>query len=153
MTTETMESIAAPDWKKLTHAYGVATDVPQMILMLTSSDQEEREEAVNELLYSRAYHQFDVFSSTPWVIRSVLPLLGDEKSSALEIYPGHKLSDEIIHFCRICGEAEKKPEVTQQIAAALIEGKNLFSTYVTSSRKQTVRDATWLVEFCEKARS
>ena len=124
-----------------------------MLVLLTSSLIDERREAVDELLCSRAYHQGDVFNSTPWVIRHVLPLLCDAECSALEIYPGDLLSDEIIHFCRICGEATATTEVTHQIAAALIEGKTLFSNYVSSGRKQTVNDAIWLVEFCERAKS
>lgn len=153
MTTKTGELMPEPDWTQLTHAYGLATDVPQMLSMLTSSFRDERKEAVNELLCSRAYHQGDVFNSTPWVIRYVLPLLDDSESSALVIYPGDMLSDEIIHFCRICGEAEATTEVTQQIAAALNEGKTLFANYVSSGRKQTANDATWLVEFCERSKS
>lgn len=145
---------SAPNWQDLQHAYGSASDVPALLQLLTSRHQGQRRDAVNELLYSRAYHQGDVFSSTHLVIRSVLPLLSDTESAALEIYPGIMLPDEIIHFCRICAEADAKtPEMTKQITDALIEGLNFFSSYVSSFRRQTSGDAIWLVAFCERMKA
>ena len=51
------------NWSELTHAYGDASDVPELIESLQSDDEEEREEALDEL-YSNIWHQGTVYEAT-----------------------------------------------------------------------------------------
>ena len=69
------------NWSELTHAYGDASDVPQLIQSIQSSDEDEREEALDEL-YSNIWHQGTVYEATV----KALPVL-------LELYIKKKVID------------------------------------------------------------
>ncbi|WP_051836774.1 hypothetical protein [Streptomyces sp. NRRL WC-3742] len=51
------------DWAELSHAYGDAADVPELLRGLRSSDPAEREGAL-DALYGGVHHQGDVYDST-----------------------------------------------------------------------------------------
>lgn len=59
-------------WDSLEHAYGPATDVPELLRVLVSGDQEQAAEAVYEL-YGTIWHQGSVYPATipavPFLIR------------------------------------------------------------------------------------
>jgi len=69
------------NWSELTHAYGDASDVPQLIQSIQSSDEDEREEALDEL-YSNIWHQGTVYEATV----KALPIL-------IELYKKKKVID------------------------------------------------------------
>ncbi|MFJ3762185.1 hypothetical protein [Streptomyces sp. NPDC090080] len=50
-------------WHSLTHAYGSAEDVPQLIRALYESDDETADEALYEL-YGNIHHQGTVYSAS-----------------------------------------------------------------------------------------
>ncbi|MFE9653028.1 hypothetical protein [Micromonospora sp. NPDC006431] len=51
------------DWTQLTHAYGTAEDVPDLLRALASDDEDEVEEALGEIIGS-IFHQGTVYSAT-----------------------------------------------------------------------------------------
>ncbi|GAA1936544.1 HEAT repeat domain-containing protein [Kitasatospora viridis] len=51
------------DWAGLSHAYGAATDVPDLLRALTAADPATREGAL-DALYGGVHHQGDVYDST-----------------------------------------------------------------------------------------
>ncbi|MBO2557597.1 hypothetical protein [Shewanella algae] len=59
-------------WSELNHAYGEASDVPELIEALTTDDAHKFEEALNELL-SNIWHQGTIYDATV----KALPLLLD----------------------------------------------------------------------------
>ena len=54
-------------WEKLKHAYGDAGDVPNLLLGLTSSDENVRKNSINEL-YGNIWHQGTVYEATPYAL-------------------------------------------------------------------------------------
>ncbi len=55
------------EWNKLSHAYGDASDVPELIEGLLSSDKKVFEEAIYEL-FGNIWHQGTVYEATPKAI-------------------------------------------------------------------------------------
>ena len=66
---DTLDSIP---WANLTHAYGSATDVPQILLDLADSS----EEAVNEL-FGNIWHQGTVYEATAYAVPYLIEILDD----------------------------------------------------------------------------
>ena len=71
-----LERLDEIDWYSLGHAYGDASDVPDMIRGLASKDDAEREQAWNELIGS-VRHQGDVYDTTPVVVPFLIEILSD----------------------------------------------------------------------------
>ncbi|MEV0408863.1 hypothetical protein [Actinoallomurus sp. NPDC050550] len=57
------EELSSVDWSALTHAYGGADDVPDLVRALYTEDEEQIEEALYEL-YGNVHHQGTVFPAT-----------------------------------------------------------------------------------------
>jgi hypothetical protein len=55
-----LEGLDAIDWSALTHAYGPAADVPELLRSLLSTDANEREQAFYEL-FGNMWHQGTVY--------------------------------------------------------------------------------------------
>jgi hypothetical protein len=62
-----LEGLDKIDWKKLEHAYGEASDVPQLIRNLASKDPDLRDQALYEL-YGNIFHQGTRYQATPYAI-------------------------------------------------------------------------------------
>ena len=65
-----------PNWGRLFHAYGLATDTPAHLLNLSSKDEQCRKEAVLHLL-NTVIHQGTIYPATPAVMRWITELLRD----------------------------------------------------------------------------
>lgn len=72
-----LESLSSLDWSKLTHAYGEADDVPQLLRNLTSHDEEVRKDALG-LLYTNIYHQGTVYQASAYAVPFLLELVQQE---------------------------------------------------------------------------
>ncbi|MFC7548959.1 hypothetical protein [Plantactinospora sp. GCM10030261] len=64
------------DWASLTHAYGSAEDVPDLLRDLRSSDAEVRGEAMYEL-YGNIHHQGTRYEASAYAVPFLLDLLAD----------------------------------------------------------------------------
>jgi hypothetical protein len=71
-----LEGLNKVDWTKLTHAYGEASDVPELIRSLASKDKEERKNALWEL-YGNIFHQGTRYEATPHAIPFIFELIRD----------------------------------------------------------------------------
>ena len=69
-----LNDLDAVDWKSLTHAYGEATDVPELLRVLLSPDAKAREAAHYELS-SSIWHQGTVYSATAAAVPFLYELL------------------------------------------------------------------------------
>ncbi len=58
-----LEGIDDVDWTSVTHAYGEATDVPDMLRALLSDEAKQREQAIYDL-FGNIWHQGTVYSAT-----------------------------------------------------------------------------------------
>ena len=83
-----LENLDSIRWDELEHAYGEASDVPQMIRYLASPDAEVREGALWSL-YGNIWHQGTVYEATAYAIPFLLELLEQsvvEDKHAILIY-------------------------------------------------------------------
>ena len=74
-----LEKLNEVNWKKLSHAYGSAEDVPDLLRALASEDGEKREKAYYAL-YGNVFHQGTRWEASPHVIPFLYELLADEKT-------------------------------------------------------------------------
>lgn len=72
-TATVLESLSETDWSRVEHAYGPATDVPDLLRAVVSTDAETRGNAMWEL-YGNIIHQNTRFSATPKVVPYLLNL-------------------------------------------------------------------------------
>ncbi|MBY9003039.1 MAG: hypothetical protein KGD73_03625 [Candidatus Lokiarchaeota archaeon] len=69
-----LEGLDKIDWKNLEHAYGEASDVPDLIRSLASNNIEEREDALWEL-YGNIFHQGTRYEATRYAIPFIFELI------------------------------------------------------------------------------
>ena len=143
MDTTLINSI---DWESLNHAYGKATNGPKELVNLLSENEDDRDDAVNDFLYSSAYHQGTVYSCTPSVMRCVIHIIKHEDITTLETI-GAPLIRELFHFLSICGINWK---THPKIAEALYEGRKIYKEYLSFSDPNTVNSAKELINFCNE---
>jgi hypothetical protein len=73
-----LEGLDKIDWSKLSHAYGEATDVPEVLRALTSEDEGERLEAQSKL-YGNLWHQGTVYEASAYAVPFFIELLESPK--------------------------------------------------------------------------
>lgn len=66
-------------WKKLEHAYGEASDVPELLIALAEGTKEERDKAYYEL-YGNVFHQGSRWEVTPHVVPILFYILQEKKT-------------------------------------------------------------------------
>ena len=71
-----LEGLDKIDWKSLEHAYGEASDVPDLIRSLASKDEEKRHDALWEL-YGNIFHQGTRYEATAYAIPFIFELIRD----------------------------------------------------------------------------
>jgi hypothetical protein len=69
-----LEGLNTIDWGNLSHAYGAATDVPNLIRSLASDAAAEREGAL-DVLFGNIWHQGTVYEATAYVAPFLIELL------------------------------------------------------------------------------
>ncbi|WP_169975190.1 HEAT repeat domain-containing protein [Tautonia rosea] len=69
-----LEHLDAIDWTRLNHAYGAATDVPDLIRALLSPESAVREEAIHDL-FGNIWHQGTVYPATAAAVPFLYELL------------------------------------------------------------------------------
>ena len=66
------------DWHSLQHAYGPADDVPRLLRLLLSGDEEVRDSAWQEL-HGNIWHQGDVYQATSYAVPFLIRMLHSEE--------------------------------------------------------------------------
>ena len=87
-----LENLNAINWQSLDHAYGEASDVPDLIRALASRDEETRQGALYTL-YGNIWHQGTVYEATSYAVPFLLELLADEDVQGKE-----KLLQFLVHL-------------------------------------------------------
>lgn len=70
-----LDGLDRTDWAALTHAYGPAADVPDLLRALASKKTAVREEALGTL-YGNIWHQGTVYEATAHAVPFLVELLG-----------------------------------------------------------------------------
>lgn len=71
-----LEELEKIDWASCTHAYGEATDVPDLLRTLLSADEGQREEAISTL-FGNIWHQGTVYPATARAVPFLYELLSN----------------------------------------------------------------------------
>jgi hypothetical protein len=71
-----LERLDDVDWARITHAYGPATDVPDLIRELCAADPDRREKARWQL-YGNIFHQGTRYEATAYAVPFLLEVLAD----------------------------------------------------------------------------
>ena len=69
-----LEDLDKINWSKLSHAYGSAEDVPDLLRALTSTDKGIRDNAY-DTLNNYILHQGDIYEVTPYTVPFLIELL------------------------------------------------------------------------------
>ena len=69
-----LEQLDRIDWSRLTHAYGAAADVPQLIRGLVSQDPEVRQRSTYEL-FGNVWHQGTIFEASAYVVPALFEII------------------------------------------------------------------------------
>jgi hypothetical protein len=151
---ETLEDVP---WGRLHHAYHRAVDAPGWIRALDSESAEERTEAINHFLWSCAFHQGTLYTSTPFVIRFVIEALDSPTLAERDDGMGHPMKWQLIQFLRACAEqgqqgvrkrflwpSPKAPTIEE----AILRGRPLYERYAGDANEDIRSDAEWLLSFC-----
>jgi len=78
-----LEALKTVHWEELSHAYGEANDIPELLLALTSGEQIKREGAI-ETLFTNIYHQGTVYQASAYAAPFLIELLTYEKVQGKE---------------------------------------------------------------------
>ncbi|QDT17702.1 hypothetical protein [Alienimonas californiensis] len=87
MTTAVADPLAGLEevpWADLTHAYGSASDVPDLLRTLVSGPEEAAERAIHDL-FGNVWHQGTVYPATPHAVPFLLRLLEQGRPWAEQI--------------------------------------------------------------------
>lgn len=135
-------------WGEVEHAYGVATDSPDFLmeLIIDHQDEDHRENAVNDFLYARPFHQWDVYSSTPYAIQCVLYIIKNVDVSHLKTIDGSLIYN-LFHFINICIHGAKRSEALKKV---IINDEPLYQSFVNHPDKLVREQVAELLSFCEE---
>ncbi|WP_344530426.1 HEAT repeat domain-containing protein [Streptomyces albiaxialis] len=123
-----LRGIEDVDWASMEHAYGDASDVPELLRGLASDDPEERETALDGM-YGAVHHQGDVYDCTV----ASLPFL-----FALLLEPAVRDRGTVLALmCSIAGDTVPDPEEIWTDFEDEAEHEAWVAHYVTAS--ETVR--------------
>jgi hypothetical protein len=134
-------------WGEVDHAYGVATDSPYylMELIINHEDEDNRENAVYDFLYARPWHQWDVYSSTPYAASCVIYIIKNVDVSDLSI-DETSLLYHLFSFLNICTHGAKSFEALKKV---IIDDEPLYQSFVNHPEKLVREQVSELLSFCE----
>ena len=165
-----LDGLDAIDWASVTHAYGPADDVPDMIRAMTSDDAEIRQQAFYQA-YGNIWHQGTVYAATapavPFLLElAAAPTLPDRHrvlellfhlahgSSYLDVHQHLSVVGETLKEQRDFGDdlAEELKWV-QAATAAVAAGKDVYLTLLSDDVPAVRRHAARMLTCCPDHRS
>lgn len=72
-----LDTLDQIDWRALSHAYGEADDVPELLRKLAWGDEQTRQDALYSL-YGNIYHQGTVYQATAYAVPFLIEMLQSE---------------------------------------------------------------------------
>ncbi|MCX7553642.1 hypothetical protein OS175_07105 [Marinicella sp. S1101] len=134
-------------WDKVEHAYGQATDSPEYLTNLINEKDEfldAREDAINDFLYARPWHQYTVYSSTPYAVKCVHYIIENVDVSSFYVGKSPLLFD-LIHFVNLCTHAAQNDE---KLKNTIIDGKEIYKRFQNHPNQGVREKSAELVVFC-----
>jgi hypothetical protein len=150
-TTET-RFVDTVRWEDLQHAYGSASDVPQLLEKVTASRGQKLYQALDELC-SRVLHQGTIYSASPPVVRVVIEMLPDAAPKEQVMFYG--LLSGFAASARMAIDdgpappscAGGTPEDGVAIRQHLLAARSLFASVLVGSNDQIRTDAAAILSF------
>jgi hypothetical protein len=130
-----LEGLGSVDWGRLSHAYGEATNVPEMLRGLASEDRDERENALDGLFWT-IHHQGTIYDSTAHAVPFLLELAGNP-----DVLDRDRILDLLAAITGGCGYQQ----VHQVLAKPAERAGEAFQQELAEERtwQKAVRDAVW----------
>lgn len=141
-----IEIINSIPWESLEHAYGSAKNAPQAFDDLLGDDENAREDAVNEFLFSSALHQYTTYSCTPYVVRCVLDIIRNSDIKDLESI-GSPLIRELLGFINACTQSAKSDI---KLRSEILDGVDCYRGHLEHPDRKTAKAASELLNFCDE---
>jgi hypothetical protein len=144
------EFIDSIRWDELDDAYGNSSKVykseyspadvygpeslPTLLKQLCSDDEDLRQDAVNDGIWSRAYHQGTLYPATPYAAKALLILLKSRSIAEMHCGNGGPTYFEIFKFLDWCGQRYRHKPAEQPflyLSAAVSENIDTIRSYGT----------------------
>jgi hypothetical protein len=168
-----LEGLDAVDWGSVEHAYGPATDVPDLLRALRSDSFEDRRSAF-DALFANIIHQGTVYDATALAVPFIIELLNapdvlDTESLALllaSIAEGRGYLEVHIQFrdrafwerllakkgTNVVAQLERERETVKRVRRAVQPGLDLLLPFLSKGSSDTrVAVASGLAKFPERA--
>lgn len=128
-----MLSLDDPLWRKLKHAYGEATDIPEQLARLSNGQPLPKGYWVD--LWSSLCHQYEVdtasYAAVPHLVFAAQHLEGKNRYEAMFLASG-------IVACSMGGKRPKMPrKLAKPFKEALALGRGVLAEMVPNDRKKT----------------
>jgi hypothetical protein len=130
-----LEGLDTVDWGRLSHAYGEATNTPEMLRGLASDDRDERENALDGLFWT-VHHQGTIYDSTPPTVPFLLELVASP-----EVQDRDRILELLAAIAGGCGYYQVHQVLDQPAERARAESQELLAQEKACQR--AVRDAVW----------
>jgi HEAT repeat protein len=159
-----LEKLDTIDWSSLSHAYGAASNVPDLIRALASEDEEEREDAISKL-YGIILHQGTVYEATAYAVpfllelleadtisgkADILGLLGAiaEGSSYLDAYQGMDLFSIERNSEGFSDKLAQELDFVRRAHAAILAGTPHFLSLLSNTSAETKMWSLYTLRTC-----
>jgi len=131
-------------WNELEDAYGKAIDAPIYLFDLIGNDEEAREEAVNDYLFAKPWHQYSVYSSTPYAVKCVLHII--EKENISNLFVGTEpLVLYLLKFICLCRDGAESDD---KLKKSILDGKPTYYECLDHPNSKVSKVAGKLIRFC-----
>lgn len=130
------------DWSQLSHAYGPASDVPQLIEALASDHKQIRDNAFHEL-YSNIYHQGTVYEATSHAVPFLIEL------AELPFVPDRP---RVLGLLASLADGHGSETIDREIATAVNRGVPLYLRLLCDADAAIRSDAAHLLVRCHDKR-
>ena len=152
MSTTEARFVDTVPWEDLQHAYGSASDVPQLLEKVAASRGQRLYRAMDELC-SRVLHQGTIYSASPPVVRFVIEMLPDAAPKEQVMF--YSLLSGFAASARMAIDdgpappccAGGTPEDGAAIRQHLLDARSLFSSVLAGSNDQIRADAAAVLSF------
>ncbi|MFD3547357.1 hypothetical protein ACFWUW_17450 [Streptomyces sp. NPDC058655] len=135
-----LDGLDAQPWSSLSHAYGSAEDIPDLLRALTGADADAADEALSEL-YGSVLHQGTVYAASA----EVVPFLAEIAAA------GHRTAD-VLALLGGMAESEDEYGVAPGAVRAAVAGRlPLLLPLLASPEPEIRRTAAWVVSHTRAA--
>ncbi len=132
-------------WAELQHAYGNAANAPQCLFDLMGDDEDKRDDAWGDFLFSSAVHQYTTYTCTPAVVLCALHMIEHEPIDGIEAV-GHPLKLELLQFIGACRYGAQRDATLKQ---NILSGESSYQKLANDPHTGIAQAAQKLVDYCQ----